>query len=314
MAFDCSLLPRHTQNVTLITAPCHDLKGTGRYFATMVTAPRRPCLSVVQEGGRVLWTPMGQCLHDHLEKMCAKHPTALDRVAIMPDHLHLCFRVTVPLKESILRVLATLRRFSTLDGCALSGESTLWEPHYHLFNAFTYESYHQCLAYTAANPERWWLTRHAPAVFRPHQVAHPSLPAEFPWQAVGHMSLLDAPLLYPIVIHRADTSEIVAKKTAIACDIARAGGVIIGGFISPREKNLLKTLYAAVPTLKLIHLSPHTLKDYKPPAHALEAFKYGRRLLLTSEPDTPADHPCTRAVCLRHNALAEYLAQKTLLT
>ncbi|MBR4945637.1 MAG: hypothetical protein IKZ27_01425, partial [Kiritimatiellae bacterium] len=89
----------------------------------------------------------------------------------------------------------------------------------------------------------------------------------------------------------------------------QAGGTIIGGFISPAEKTLLKELYAEVPHLRLISLVPHTLNNYKPPATALNAFNHGQRLLLTSVPDHPADRPCARDICLRHNAIAQQLAE-----
>lgn len=309
MAFDIPLLPRHTPNVSLITAQQHDLKGTGRYFATMVTEPRRWCLSEVLEGGVVKWKPLGEMVNRYIQQMCACHPLVIDCLAIMPDHLHLCFRVTAPLKISVLNILATMRTFSQNEACNIGGEPRLWDKRYRLFTAFNRESYDVCIAYTAANPERWWLTRHNADLFKPQIVTHPCLPTAHTWQAVGNLSLLEAPLIFPIVIHRVDTPTQVEEKTQFACDIAKAGGVIAGGFISPREKALLKTLYTTVPSLKLIHFSPHTLADYKPPARVLDDFKNGHRLLLTSEPTHPTDSPCSRAVCLRHNAIAEHLGR-----
>ena len=308
---DAQYSPRrhHSKAVSLITAPEHDLRGTGRYFLTMVTSPRRHVLSEIQAGGTAVWTPMGQCVHRHLEKMVSLYPIAIDRQAIMPDHIHVCFRVTAPLRRSILQVLATLRKLSEKDACALEGATTtLWEEKYRLFTAFDRAIYTRCIEYTAANPKRWWLTRQHAINLRPRPITHANLPAIYPWQAVGNLSLLEVPLKYAVVIHRSDSPEVVAEKTAMACKIAEMGGVIVGGFIAQAEKTLLKTLYQCVPNLRLISLMPHTLTGYKPPARALDDFKEGRRLLLSSVPNHPVDQPCLRAVCLRHNALAEALA------
>jgi hypothetical protein len=110
------------------------------------------------------------------------------------------------------------------------------------------------------------------------------------------------------VIHRNDPPEQIENLERQALRVAQNGGVIVGGFISQAEKALLKALYAKVPMLKLIRLVPHTLNDYKPPAHVVDAFAQGRRLLLTSEPNISEGEMCRREVCVRHNAVAELLA------
>ena len=297
-----------TRSVRLVSLPCHDLWGTGRYFATMVTANRMPCLSTVVSGGYTQWTAIGKQVHASFERLCAEYPLAIDRVALMPDHLHLCFRVTKPLPQNILRILVRWREAIEAE-LGFSQANPFWETPYHLFTAFNRESYQRCIDYTKANPRRWWQLRHHPDLFHAHEVTHPLLSSAYTWQAVGHLSLLDAPLMMAIRIHRVDTEAIINALTERAIHIAQAGGVIIGGFVSPAEKALLKTLYAAVSEVRLISLLPHTLSDYKPAARVLEAFCQGRRLLLTTVPEHPSNEPCTRAVCLRHNDLAEEIAK-----
>ena len=298
------------RSVRLVTAPTHDLWGTGRYFATMVTADRNPCLSTIVSGGYTQWTAIGKQIDAMLRQLSHTYPIAIDRLALMPDHLHLCFRVTSPLSKSILRILVEWRE-SVEETTGFSKENPLWETPYYLFTPFNREAYARCIDYTAANPRRWWHLRHHPDILQAQNVTHPLLPSAYTWQAVGHLSLLDAPLMMAIRIHRVDTEATIHTLTERAIQIAQAGGVIIGGFVSPAEKELLKTLYAAVPNLRLISLLPHTLSDYKPSARVLDAFYQGRRLLLTTEPNHPSTEPCTRAVCLRHNDLAEQIAHQT---
>lgn len=300
---------QRVRSVRLVTAPTHDLWGTGRYFATMVTANRTPLLSTVVSGGYTQWTAIGKQIHASLEQLCSTYPLAIDRIALMPDHLHLCFRVTSPLSKSILRILVDWREEITQTS-GFSKDNPLWETPYHLFTPFNREVYTRCIHYTAANPRRWWHLRNHPNLLQAQIATHPLLSPEHTWQAVGHLELLDAPLMMAIRIHRVDTAEKIASLTERAIQISQAGGVIIGGFISPAEKALLKTLYAAVPDLRLISLLPHTLADYKPPARVLDAFYQGRRLLLTTAPDHPSTAPCTRTVCLRHNDLAEQIAHQ----
>ena len=310
MERDTSLSSLPTRSVRLVSLPCHDLWGTGRYFATMVTANRQPCLSEVISGGYTKWTTIGKQIQAALEQLSKDYPLAVDRAAVMPDHLHLCFRVTKPLTQNILRILVQWREtVETLAG--FSQENPLWETPYHLFTAFNRETYQRCIDYTAANPRRWWHLRNHPNILQAQYVTHPLLPSEYTWQAVGHLSLLDVPLMMSIRIHRVDTAEAIATLTNNAIQVAQAGGVIIGGFVSPAEKALLKEVYAAVPEVRLISLLPHTLSDYKPATRVLDAFYQGRRLLLTTVPDHPSTTPCTRADCLRHNDLAEQIARQT---
>ena len=302
------MVPRCTKTVALIAPAAHDLKGTGRYFVTMVTGPRRACLSIVRGEQAVEWSAAGRCVHQCLEEMVARYPIRIDCAVIMPDHIHVCFRVIAPLSVSVLRVLSGMRRVAEKLAASVLKETQLWEKRYRLFVACNYESYARCLAYTKANPKRWWLTRHQPCVFRARMVSHAALSAAFQWQAVGNLSLLEAPLILAVSIHRMDTPAQIAELTQRAIDVAEAGGVIVGGFVSPAERALLKCLYAAVLELKLILLKPHTLNGYKPPARVLDDFKAGRRLLLTSVPEHPMDAPCLREVCLRHNEVAHHLA------
>ena len=309
MRFDCSNLPRHTPRVSLITAPQHDLKGTGRYFATMTIERRRPLLSEVRPGGYTHWTPTGECVKAHLEELTTRYPIAIDRMALMPDHIHLCFRVTAALSISILRILSDCRCFAQKAAGFNATTNRLWAPDYHIFVAFNRTAYARCIDYTANNPKRWWLTHDTTQLLTPTIATHPLLPIQYTWQFVGNLGLLESPLLFPIIIHRADTSEQIAHLTQQARFAIQAGGTLIGGFISPKEKALLKDLYAEAPDLRLISLVPHTLNNYKPPASALNAFNYGRRLLLTTTPDYPSDRPCLRDVCLRHNAIALQLSE-----
>ena len=302
-------LPRHSSNVSLITAAHHDLKGTGRYFVTMVTEGRQPVLSVICQGGYARWTEVGQCVNDEIHALTEKWPIAIDRLAIMPDHIHLCFRVTENLNQSILKILSSCRSFEQKEAGFNSDTKRLWERKYRLFVAFNREAYGRCIDYTAANPLRWWLTHHHSKILTPQMVEHALLPSEFQWQAVGHLTLLESPLFFPIIIHRKDTPEQVAQLASQALRVAQNGGVIVGGFISQAEKALLKALYAKVPDLKLIRLVPHTLSGYKPPARVVDAFAQGRRLLLTSVPGVQEDETCSRVVCLRHNAVAEHFAE-----
>lgn len=309
MSFDCSHLPRHTPRVSLITAPQHDLKGTGRYFATMTLEKRRPLLSEIGPGGRVHWTAVGHCVNEHIHELTTHYPIAIDRLALMPDHLHLCFRVTDQLQRSILRILSDCRCFAQKAAGFDATEHRLWDPNYHLFVAFNRAAYTRCIDYTAGNPKRWWMTHEHDYNLTPQIITHPSLPLLYTWQAIGNLNLLDTPLLFPIVIHRRDTPEQIAHLKQQARLAIQAGGTIVGGFISPTEKKLLKELYAEAPNLRLISLLPHTLNNYKPPATALKAFNHGQRLLLTSVPDHPADRPCARDICLRHNTIAQQLAE-----
>ena len=155
--------------------------------------------------------------------------------------------------------------------------------------------------YIAENPTRWQLRQDNTQWFRKqYAVQHARLPAETTWTAYGDATLLDHPWLVPVIVStKISETECNAQITSIV-EKVKQGGIAIGGFISPGEREVAKQI-AALPRSRIIKLLPWGLKRYKPSGDmATRWLAEGRSLILTGFPDCePVE--CRRQNCLKNN-------------
>lgn len=138
----------------------------------------------------------------------------------------------------------------------------------------------------------------------PFAPPHPALPAEYDWDADGALALLETPLLPGYVSRRAADADF-NRYIRMAVRLCSEGWTLIGGFVGARERDLLDAVARAVPRYRLIRLEPGPLGEGRLTASQSAAYAAGRLLrLTTAEPDGC----CTRALCVRHNRLADRLA------
>jgi hypothetical protein len=69
------------------------------------------------------------------------------------------------------------------------------------------------------------------------RVEHALLPEGYAWQGYGNLCLLDEPVKVAVALHRHEVvgREAYLQLRAWAVNVARPGGVLVGGFISPVE-------------------------------------------------------------------------------
>ena len=238
----------------------------GFSFITINTAPRREFLSRV-ENARIVLSSYGQIVDNAFVQMAADSPEIDLRVtAIMPDHVHavIAFRHESPhpLGWHIQRFKARVTRASRL--LSHDPSFSVFEENYHDFISFAPENLDAFIRYVKENPQRWQWKHGHPEYFRKHyNLSHWRLPLDIDWTAIGDPSLLDFPWLVPVVVHRRDSDE--KKKEAIVRYLEQAtdGAVLIGGFISPGEREVAKGV-ARLPKARIVCLLPYGLKDYKP--------------------------------------------------
>ncbi|MBQ9694505.1 MAG: hypothetical protein IJV69_07105, partial [Kiritimatiellae bacterium] len=93
------------------------------------------------------------------------------------------------------------------------------------------------------------------------RVCHPRLSSETEWTALGDVSLLDAPLRVPVILSRSLKPDQIAAAYQQLEAAVRRGAVVVGGFVSPAEKQVARQL-ARFPDLKLIRVVPFSLYNY----------------------------------------------------
>ena len=79
------------------------------------------------------------------------------------------------------------------------------------------------------------MRRHNPDFFRRHNNI---IINGTQWQAYGNLQLIDNPFKAPVIIHRADSNQLITTKLRRWQHLAENGGVLVSPFISPAEKKV----------------------------------------------------------------------------
>ena len=283
----------------------HDYRGTGFYFITFATEPRRPLLSEVS-GGVIRLKPEGAAVAEAAKRIPDDDPAySLRHLAIMPDHVHAILVCRGGAALHLGTLVNRLKGRSRQAIRALRGDPALrvWEANFHDYVAFAQPVFDAFRAYVLENPVRWQLRHDNPQWFRKRVgIAHPRLPTETCWTAFGDQTLLDYPWLLPVVISRRLEGAALEAAVADVLEQVRQGAVAIGGFISEGERQVARAL-AKMPRARLVYLHPWGLADHKPHIRV----GAGMTLVLSGFPDS-VPPVATRANCLRNNAWALAIA------
>lgn len=177
--------------------------------------------------------------------------------------------------------------------------------------------------YIQLNPARaLWKHHHPDRFLRITNIRHAILDPAHVWSAMGNLTLLGSPFL---VHARLTLKKSLAEHGPVVAELvekARRGAVIVSGFISPGEVELLKRL-KATPNARFVKMLPYALPPrYDPSAEDSRELAADRMLILSGFNNTtphiparamrraPAAAHLFRANCLAMNALAATLCEK----
>ena len=282
----------------------------GYYFVTINTAPRRNCLSRIV-GGKVELLPFGEIVLKAYLQMSADSPEVDLRVcAIMPDHFH---AIIVFRRRSEHPLGWHIRRFKARATKAVRdfvGDRALglFEENFHDFISFSGGQLDRYTQYVKLNPIRWQWKRDHPDFFRKHfALEHTRLPRGISWTAIGDRSLLDVPWLEPVIVHRRITESERKAEVARYLELAQSGAALIGGFISPGEKEVAKGVLE-IAGAKVVCLLPYGLKGYKPHGVAVKRLAESQTLVLSGFPESVPPTPINYDNCHLNNDWARLIA------
>ncbi len=282
----------------------HDGK-VGYNFTIRIAPGVSPLSQILPDAPEPHLTPLGNALKTTFTQNLigrAEGAFWIKSFVLMPDHLHLLIWVDQPLKLSILQYLVRALMFTARQLEKDFSLKALWCYPGHLFQCYSWEIVKQKQAYNEANVERWKMDHFTPTDSHPHILSHPKLDKRYAWEGYGELTLLDERDFLPCYISRRATDADVALFTRLAIRLARERWVLVGGFVSPRERALLKAVRDATPAPRILHLAATRLKDEKVPAQLAHALYQGRFLRLTS---AEGEERCTREICVWHNRWAE---------
>lgn len=317
-----------------------DYKGKGIYHITLVIAERKHLLGELKgdraDTARIELNSFGKEVYAivcetpkyYLPKGYMLQILALK---IMPDHVHFVIYAQAPLPKSIGTVIRGIKSTCTSlfkrnyyggDDTTECGQrhvlplifiqyahifakyNSIWEKTpagYHERILHGAGQLHNMIAYVKDNPRRLWLKKKAPMYFA---VQHNIQYDKYEFSAVGNLHLLDYQLC---AVHvRSNFSEEQARIYMNNCiRAARKGIVLIGAFISPKEKEIRSILLQERHPI-IILVSYGFSNYYKPTGEYMEACAQGKVLFLSqASADVPQHRRISRNDCLTLNFLAE---------
>lgn len=250
----------------------HDYSGRGYYFITTTTLPRRNLFSTIANHKTTL-TPFGEIVRDEWLRLHRELPILEQQeFEVMPDHFHGTIIATKPLPKALGTYIGNFKGRTRQAIRKLTGDPTfpVWSRGFFDIVSLDADMFHAFRHYIRDNARRKQLRDENRALFRKVRSAvHPRLSSRHCWTAVGDLSLLDYPLLVPVVVHRRITPETMAREVDNYIARAKTGAILIGGFISPGEKEVARRL-AAIDNARVIYLLPHGMAHYKPYGRAVD--------------------------------------------
>ena len=305
--------------ITLCTDGRLPLLGTltGNTPETATISPSLLGLQVLQCWNNIpiIQKQLAQKKTERIGALCQRD-ISLIACQLMPDHFHGIVFVHTEMDVSIGDVV---RGF--MVGCtkAYNGQNSveekshiplkpLWEKGFHDRILLHARQLQNMIEYVRDNPRRLWLKKMTPEYFAVQHNVHWN---DYCFSAVGNILLLDNPLC---AVHvRSRFSEEDARNYMNDCIVtARKGAVLIGAFISPKEKQVLDV--ALKEGLPVIILLPHCLSEfYKPVGMFMEACAQGKMLFLTDVSEEEISRKrISREECQRLNAIAEEMMEETM--
>ena len=282
----------------------------GYYLVTIVTSPRRNCLSRIVKG-KVELSPFGEVVLKAYLQMGAEAPELnLVICAIMPDHFHAVVYFRRPSEHPLGWHIRRFKARATKAIRDLTGDPKLgvFEANFHDAISFDADELSRYVQYVRENPIRWQWKHDHPDFFRKHySVNHPRLPREVAWTAIGDVSLLDHPRMVAVVVHRRIAEVERQAEVSRYLDLAREGALLIGGFISPGEREVARGL-GEIPGAKVIYLLPYGLKNYKPHGRAVKRLAESATLVLSGFPEGVSAAPISYDNCHLNNEWARRIA------
>jgi hypothetical protein len=177
---------------------------------------------------------------------------------------------------------------SILSPSSIPPSSLHFNRHPYIEIAFNSRQLKAFRRYIRLNPARAIWKREHPERFRCFEnIRHPVLDPSHRWSAIGNLTLLVSPFLFPVRLTLKKTAP--EHETAIVeiLEHAKNGWIPVSGFISPGEVELLRRLKAE-PQTHFIKVLPFTLPpNYDPSTEDSRELAADRMLILSGLPNTP---------------------------
>lgn len=254
-------------------------------------------------------TELGMMISRQIESLHNKGPFIIKSFVIMPDHIHILWDVCGVLKMSFAWHVGQLKSSCTREWrksrLAPTTDAPLFTPNFNDRIVNDLQTGQIIRNYILDNPRRLLIRIERPDLFQRRQrVCISGREMVF----YGNFQLLKNPFIVPAIISRAHSPEERMRLERLWDDVINHGGVLVSPFISQDERTLMKRGIEG--NASIIRIIPDGLGErYKPSGKEFELCAEGRCLHI-GEPKTDlAQHKLTRSESLRHNELAQWIAE-----
>ena len=301
-----------------------DKSGRRFFFLTFCVRGRKALLSRIvkkterdgKPGYAVELTSAGEAMAALWRGIHARWPfLTASNFIIMPDHLHLLLIVDYSKAREfdILDWFQHFRREGEDLVAPLIGEKApfVWEDHFWLLLVNAGRPLAAVRKYIKMNPARKMWKRLNPDRFvRRSGLKHAVLDPSLSWTAIGDLTLLANPFMFPVRLTRKMTVEQHLPEIERMVEKARRGMLPVCGFLSPGEKELERRLRQE-PFARWIKTVAHGLPlRFDPTVEDSRFLADGRQLILSSFPSDVPVFPVNYDNCHLMNARNEALCRR----
>jgi REP element-mobilizing transposase RayT len=254
----------------------HDYCAPSFYMITVVTEPRRNCLSVLEGAAAdplLQLSPIGEVVREVWRRTSAVYPgVEACECVVMPDHFHGILWVKERLARPMGHIVKAFKRVSTQEcrskglllppapssvpaAAPAAGYSILWQEGFQDSILLHKGQLKAMVNYIADNPRRLLARRAQPELFT--VVADQHIGPEHACPVIGNRYLLQYPVNRQVQISRRISPEALAAQKEELLYASEHGAVLVSPCISPGEKEIAHAaLEAAFVTGRAAEVEP----------------------------------------------------------
>ena len=295
-------------------AKFHDYKRPGRYMISISKAPECPDFSRLlgwpdrtEDPARVQLSEFGVRIQTQIAEVNALPQFDIDNSVIMPDHLHLLWRVKDWLPRDlgyyvgIFKTSCVNHIRKEIPGCAAL---QVFTPKFNDRIAFDDEMARRFYHYIEDNPRRRLMVMRYPELFsKACQVRI----LDRIFDVYGNFQLLKHPLISAAVVSSRYTPEERTRYRQQWDETIRGCGVFISPFISEAEKRLRDEILESGGSI--IRIIPEGIQPkYKPSGQEFDLCAQGRCLHIGAPRPSAHAEALSRRECLELNEISRWIA------
>lgn len=269
--------------------PFIDYKAPGFYMITMSKREEIPFFSKLLVNKNFIepaklvsakYNPLGHVIRKSFDDFKGKYPKiGIAQHVIMPDHIHFILQIKERLEEHLGRYIGRLR-FMIKDRAISEGwvpveTPSLFKKGYNDQFLNEKRSLKVLINYVRENPYRLWVKKTNPSFFSLKEIV---INGEV-CRIYGNEELLKHPFIVTAIAHTSYSEEELNQRIEYWKYILYNGGVLMGNFVHPVEKELYhEALNNGGKIIKLDEIPQD--KRWKPSGRSFELCKQGKLLLL----------------------------------